>query len=82
MRSLTDYQAFDQRVLLSMAGQDPKECRQIAADVEADVFDVRASLLRLMQSGHVLEHKVVTGARSTILYEKAHGGSSPDPVAA
>lgn len=82
MRSLTKDQAFDHRVLTYLAGQNPLECRQIAEGLRANPFDVRASLLRLMKSGHVRERTVVIGARSTIVYERAHGGYSPDPAAA
>lgn len=82
MRSLTKYEAFDQRVLISMAGQGWKECRQIAEGIKANVFDVRKSLVRLVNAGRVHERTRVIGARTVIEYQRAQNGHCSGPGAA
>ena len=48
MRSLTKEQAFDARVMMFLAGQDPMRCTEIAEGMEENEFDVRRSLIRLI----------------------------------
>lgn len=82
MRSLTKYEAFDQRVLISMAGQNWNECRKIAANINANPFDVRKSLVRLVDAGRVHERTRVIGPRTLIEYQRAQNGHCPGPGAA
>lgn len=77
MRSLTKEQAFDARVMMMLEGQDPVQCHQLADHIGSDPFTTRASLLRLMKSGDVIE----TRTREAIVYEKAHGGYMPPGAA-
>lgn len=78
MRSLTKDQEFDTRLMTMLEGQDPIQCHNLAEILNSDPFTTRASLLRLMKSGDVIE----TRKRDAILYERAHGGYSPTGGAA
>lgn len=82
MRSLTKYEAFDQRVLHFMAGHNWKECRQIADGIKANVFDVRKSLVRLVDAGLVVERARTIGPRTLIEYQRAQNGHCSGPGAA
>lgn len=78
MRSLTKDQAFDERVMLFLAGQEPLQCHELAQHLNSDPFTTRHALLRLMKAGRVIE----TRRRDGIVYERAHGGYSPGPGSA
>lgn len=79
MSSLTKEQAFDSRVLMMLAGQDPMSCAELARHLKSDPFTTRASLRRLKKAKEVFEIRPKTGP---ILYEKARGGYSPEPQGA
>ena len=79
MRSLTKDQAFDAKVLMMLAGQKPMSCAELAKHMNSDPFTTRCSLRRLKKAKEVLEIERQSGP---ILYEKAHGGYSPEPKGA
>ena len=82
MRSLTKEQAFDARVMMFLAGQDPMRCTEIADGMEENEFDVRRSLIRLMDRGDIHKQYLKHGAKPGDYYERAHGGYSPEPKGA
>ena len=77
MRSLTKEQAFDARVMMFLAGQDPMRCTEIAEGMEENEFDVRRSLIRLMDRGEVFKQYLKHTAKPDYYYERARGGYSP-----
>lgn len=82
MRSLTQEQAFDAKVMLFLAGQPPRRCKDIASDMEENEFDVRRSLIRLLDRGEVLKAYHKHAAKPDWYYERAHGGYVPGPKGA
>ena len=79
MRSLTKDQAFDAKVMLFLAGQEPQTVCNVAIGLEVKAEDARASLHRLSDSGQV--QKIVRNGGPE-LFQLSAGGYSPDPAAA
>lgn len=82
MRSLTKDQAFDERVILFLAGQDPMRCVDIARGMKENEFDVRRSLIRLLDRGRVFKTYMKNAEPADFYYERAEGGYSPSPKGA
>ena len=82
MRSLTKEQAFDERVLMFLAGQDPQRCVAIARDMNENEFDVRRALIRLLDRGRVFKTYMKNAEPADFYYERADGGYSPEPQGA
>ena len=72
MRSLTKDQEFDTRVLGFLSGLDPQTVCGVAIGIKEPAEDVRASLHRLSERGHVT--KYVRPKRAE-LFELARGYS-------
>lgn len=81
MRSLTKDQEFnramDEAVKKFLMGRDAMRIKQIAKEMGEDPFDVRRSLIRLVDRGEVFKVYQRTPAPGDWAYEKAHGGYSP-----
>ena len=72
MRSLTKDQEFDSRVLDFLTGLDPQTVCGVAIGIKEPAEDVRASLHRLSEQGHVT--KYIRPGKAE-LFERAQGYS-------
>ena len=79
MRSLTKERAFDARVMMFLAGQDPQTVCGVAIGVNEKAEDVRASLHRLSECGQVVK---IIRSNGTETFKLDAGGYSPEGDAA
>lgn len=71
--------AMDEAVSLFMTGKDAMRIKPIADGMGENEFDVRRSLMRLVDRGVVVKVYLRQATPPDFYYERAHGGYSPGP---
>ncbi|MDX1558991.1 MAG: hypothetical protein R3193_08810 [Marinobacter sp.] len=82
MRNYEKERQQDIQVMAYLSGKDAMTCQQIEAGTGISEFDLRKSLMRLCDKKELHKWFSTNSKPPGWVYEKAHGGYSPEPKGA